>query len=517
MKNNAFELANRRFSNADLARIRVTYLDNHIVRQCLDTVKQAFCALDYSDDYQSRLSLGLFKIRCSILFGLAPYSHGELQLLEQVHELIAMAKLLPNSRDIIARLNEQLKQLLDAPNSKLEWILQQDWEEASGAIFTPMAMGKSFGSHLIAEQKIHHLGVIHSANELGTGKYSTIVVPGTLRHLSYALSIRLLHRGEFAKIHVLLYEGESLDLKSRYELPSSPLFPERSSRGGPRVEISKSKIQAGPEFPLSVELSFGEKNIRVGDPVARLLLFENGAELHVIESEFVHIWRPDSTDGLMKINPVQLMEGDCLVLEKRQRHDLLNLSDEDLGFRMELDTTDQWRRPLNAMLLNHTPREVAILMMETAYLKRRYLSDPGADIESAGLDNLQANVANWANGQVFGPGDISYMRALISVLVKSGLLEINGSIDDVSTTWFSTLQSIRAGRRAAGAHLSSQRDQLLKELLNNRTELEDAEELALSNGMVISLHKLAMVGDPVRVAPDALIKEPIRGALRWLE
>ncbi len=517
MKKNAFELTDRRFSNADLAEIHVTYLGNDIVRLSLDTVKQAFRTLDYSDDYQSRLGLGLFRIRCSILFGLALYSHDELRLLEQGQELMAMAESLPGSRDMFARLIEHLKQLLDAPNPKLEWVLQQDWEETSAVVFTPMAMGKSFGSHLIAEQNSHHLSVIHSLNELGSGKYSTLILPGTMRYLSYALSMKLLHRGEFAKIHVLLYEGEFLDLKSRYELPSSPLFPELSFRGETILYYSKTAIQSGAEPLPTVEMNSGKAKIRDGNPFARLILFENGCELHVFENECVHVWRPDNTDGLIKVYPAQLMEGDYLVFEKGQRHDLFHLSDEDLGFRLELDNTEGWRKPLNAMLLNHTPREVASLMMETANLNRGNSSAPEVNAETAGLRNLQNNVTKWADGQVFGPGDISTMRALVSILVISGFLEIDGSIDGAADAWFATLQNIRAGRRAAGVNLSSQRDELLKELLGKRAELEGAEELILSNGMLISLHKLAMVGDPVWVVPDAFRKEPERGTFRWLE
>lgn len=517
MKKNAFELSDRRFKNTYRAGIHVTYVDQSSVRQCLDTIKQAFRTLDYSDEYQSRLGFGLFRIRCSILFGLALYSHDELKLLEQGHELIVMGEGLPGSRDIIARLNEQLKQLLDTPNPKLEWILQHDWEEPSVAVFSPMAMGKNFGSHLIAEQKSLHLGVIRSVSELGGGEYSTLILPGTMKYLSYALSMRLLHRGEFAKAHVVLYEGEFLDLKSRHALPGSLLFPGLSSRCDTRIEYSQQPLKTDAERLLPADTHIGEPNIRRSDSFARLLLFENGSELHVLENECVHVWRSGSTDDLIRIYPAQLMEGDCLVFEEEQRHDLLELSDEDSGFRLELDATEVWRKPLNAMLLNHTPREVAFLMMQAANLDHGNSSASEDGAASVALRNLQSNIANWADGKVYGPGDISHMRALVSTLVDSGFLDIKGSIDDAAVAWFATLQNIRAGRRSAGVNLSRQRDELLKVLLSKRTEIESVEELVLGNGMVISLHKLAMVSDPVQVMSDAFRKELVRGTFRWLE
>ena len=518
MEKNAFELADRRFSNADLAGIHVTYLRNDDVRLCLDTVKQAFRSLDYSDDYQAQLRFRLFKLRCSILFGLAPYSHAGLQLKEQGEELMALAQSLPGAREPITRVNVQLDKLLDTPNPKLEWILQQDWKGERAVVFTPMAMGKSSGSHLIEEQQIHHLSVIHSISELRSGKYSTLVLPGTVQYLSYALAMRLLHQGEFGTIHVLLHEGEPLSLKKRFELPSSPLFPELSSKGGLEIEYSKTENQVCDDFLLPDNVAdHSQKNVQAMGLAARCLLFENGTELHAIENEYQHVWRSDSPDKVMKVYPGQLMEGDYLIREKAPRHDLLFQEVEDASFRHELDTTDVWRVPLNAMLLNHTPSEVATLMLKTGYLHVGKLPELEDAVATPALRNLHVNVANWADGRVFGPGDISHMRAIVRVLVENGYLEVGGPPDDTADGWFAALEGIRAGRRSAGVNLSSQRDEQLKEFLKEHSEPEDAQEIVLGNGMVITIHKLAMVGDVVKVAPDAVIKEPMRGALRWLE
>lgn len=518
MEKNAFELADRRFSNADLAQIHVTCLSNDDVRLCLNTVKQAFRSLDYSDDYQAQLGFRLFRLRCLILFGLAPYSHAGLHLKEQGEELMALAQSLPGARESIARVNVQLEKLLDTPNPKLEWILQQDWKGEKAAVFTPMAMGKSCGSHLIGEQEMLHLGVIHSINELRSGNYSTLVLPGTMQYLSLALAMRLLHQGEFGKIHVLLHEGEPLSLKKRLELPSSPIFPELSSRGGLEIEHSRIENQVCDDFLLPDKVvDHTHKSVQAEGLAARYLLFENGTELHAIENEYQHIWRSDSPDKLMKVYPGQLMEGDYLIREKAPRHDLLFQEEEHASFRDELDTTDVWRSPLNAMLLNNTPREVATLMLKTSNLHARTLPASEDAVATPALRNLHVNVANWADSRVFGPGDISHMRALVRVLAENGYLEVDGSPDEIADGWFAALEGIRAGRRSAGVNLSSQRDVLLKEFFKKHGEPEDAQEIVLANGMGISIHKLAMVGDVVQVAPDAVIKEPVRGALRWLE
>jgi len=518
MEKNAFELADRRFSNADLAGIHVTHLGNDDVRLCLDTVKQAFRSLDYSDDYQAQLRFRLFKLRCSILFGLAPYSHAGLRLKDQGEELVALAQSLPRAREPINRVKVQLDKLVGTANPKLEWILQQDWKGGKAVVFTPMAMGKSSGSHLIEEQRIHHLSVIHSISELRSGKYSTLVLPGTVQYLSHALAMRLLHQGEFRTIHVLLHEGEPLSLKKRLKLPSSPLFPALPSKGDLKIECSKIENQVCDDFLWSDNVAdHSEKNAQAIGLAARCLLFENGTELHAIENEYQHVWRPNGPDKLMRLYPGQLMEGDCLIREKGPRHDLLFREGENTSFRYELDTTDIWRVPLNAMLLNHTPRKVATLLLKTGYLHSGTLPESEDAAANSALRNLHVNVANWADGRVFGPRDVSHMRALVRVLVENGYLKVDGPPDDTADGWFAALEGIRSDRRSAGVSLSSQRDELLQEYFREHGEPKDAQELVLGNGMVVSIHKLAMVGDVVQVAPDAVIKDPVRGALRWLE
>lgn len=518
MEKNAFALADRRFSNADLAGIHVTFLRNDIVRLCLNTVTQAFRSLDYSDEYQAQLGFRIFRLRCSILFGLAPYSHAGLQLKEQGEELMALAQSLPRARESIAHVNVQLEKLLNTPNPKLEWILQQDWKGERAVVFTPMAMGKFSTPHLIEEQQIHHLSVIHSISELRSGKYSTLVLPGTMQYLSHALAMRLLHQGEFSKIHVLLHEGEPLSLKKAFELPSSPLFPKLSSRWELEIEYSRIENQVCGDFLLPENVVDRSQNsVQAKELAARCLLFENGTGLHAIENEYQHVWRSDSPDKLMRVYTGQLMEGDYLIREKAPRNDLLFQEGENASFSHELDTTDVWRVPLNAMLLNHTPKEVATLMLKTGNLHSGKLPESEDAAATHALRNLHVNLANWVDGRVFGPGDISHMRALVRVLVENGYLEVDGPPDDTADGWFAALERIRAGRRSAGVSLSSQRDELLQEYFKEHCEPEDAQELVLGNGMVISIHKLAMVSDVVKVAPDAVIKAPVRGALRWFE
>src|SRR5690606_2824868 len=146
MEKNAFELADRRFSNADLAGIHVTHLGNDDVRLCLDTVKQAFRSLDYSDDYQAQLRVRLFKLRCSIRFGLASYSHAGLRLKDQGEELVALTLSLRRAIEPINRVEVQLDQLVGTAWPKLEWVQHPDWKGGNAVVFTRMAMEKSSGS-----------------------------------------------------------------------------------------------------------------------------------------------------------------------------------------------------------------------------------------------------------------------------------------------------------------------------------------------------------------------------------
>jgi hypothetical protein len=139
-------------------------------------------------------------------------------------------------------------------------------------------------------------------------------------------------------------------------------------------------------------------------------------------------------------------------------------------------------------------------------------SEPNSFVESEiksdrAIRNLQSSIFNWAEGRVHGPGDAKLMLALVLVLVHSRLLHLDRSPEDAAGRWFRDLERLRAGRRVAGLHVRYEIDHLLEDRLGGLALAEDGLEVELDNGMVVSLHQLAMISNQVsRVSESSLWK-----------
>lgn len=511
MSQNPFAIADRKFINLESATVHKVRFRFAPVRQFLESVTTAFRTIDFADDYQAELGRNLWRLRCSVLFSLAPYDHEELELLAQGERVLTMADRLPGCKEVASKLMEQLLVLLEQKeNPKLEWIMRQDWEDGNpAAVFALMAMKKSFGSDLIAQLTGYPANcpqVIRSLDQIGNGEYSTVVIPGTSQYLSQSLFMKLFHLGEYSRIYVLLYEGETFRPKERLLLPESSLLPGGSQGKDLYIERSDvvdssddvgsdvDKFIAGRIFSFPGEAALGEGH---GIP-SRFVLCDDGKGFHVAEKERIRVWRPNGSDRLVPVFPVQLSEGDFVILEQGGRSELLELTDNRQEFEAGLDATRLWRKPLQALLLSRSFEEVANLMCRTGRIPERTANR-----------NLQANLANWAEERVYGPGDLQHMLALIQVLVDSGLLQIDSSPEDSARQWFEDLEKLRAGRRAAGIHVRDEIDHLLEDSLGELAPLGDGLEVKLDNGMVVTLHQLAMIGDQVSRVPESLLRKPI--------
>lgn len=537
MLNTHFATVDRKFYNQESASVHVVRLRCEPVRQFLESVKSVYRTIDFADEYQAQLGKLLWKLRCSVLFGLAPYDHKDIRLLAHGEEISCMAERLPGSRESVALLKQRLSAIVELKeNPKLEWILKQNWsEDEPTAIFALMAMRKSFGTDLVArysQNLCNDLGLISSLEHLGREHYSTLVMPGTLQYLSHSLFMKIFHRGEFRKFHVLLYEGESLCIKSRVQLPESLLFPGLSEGAvfnvekADDVDLSKDKINE-EDLPNPAQI-FGAgggtfKGYSNGCP-ARFLICDDGLGFYVAENERVRVWLPDAAEKLSFVYPLQLLEGDFIILEKGQRQNLLDHSDINTNFSAEVDATGVWREPLRAMLLSRSPEEVANHMMSTGHIyksstwlelaneveqsieapKDELVCDAGSEAHNLGI-----NISKWASGQVYGPRGIHHFLALIQVLVECGYIQIESPPDNAARQWFKDLEKLRAGRRAAGMNLNIQIDRLLEDSLEEQTAINDGLELLLDNGMLVSVHQLAMISEQISAVPESLLRKPV--------
>ena len=537
MLQDPFRLVDRRFRNQESAIVHVVRFKFAPVRQFLDSVTSVFRTIDFSDEYQAELGWSLWRLRCSVLFGLAQYNHKGLELLAQMERTSSLADRLPGSRDSATGLKDRLSALLEQPeNPKLEWMMDRGWGgDHQSALFSMMAMRKSFGSDLISQASgspARQIQIIKSLGQIGTGAYSTLVIPGTTQYLSQSLFMKLFHHGEYSRIYVLLYEGEAFRPKERLRLPESSLLPGSSKGKDIRIERS-DVIHSTDEVGNDVDQMIADRlfglhgegslDHRHGIP-SRFVLCAIGKGFYVAEGNRIRVWRPNASDRLVAVLPAQLSEGDFVILEERSRSDLLDRSGNRQEFEAGLDATRVWRKPLQALLLSRSLEEVAELMIGTGRIPERTAgleafenldrSDlnsliDGAVGSSRARRNLQSTISNWVEGPVYGPGDAQHMLALVQVLFDSGHIQIDETPEEAARVWFGDLERLRAGRRAAGRHMKDEIDHLLENNLQRLASPSDGLEVALDNGMVISLHQLAMISDRVNRVPESFLRKPI--------
>lgn len=519
MQNNSFSSVTHRFANLGRASVQIVRLQFPPVQQVLDAIKTVFRTLDFSDEFQAELGWLLFKLRCSVCFGLVQYSHEKLGLLAQVEEISGMVQSLPGSRESASLLIQHVSGLVQqTKNPKLEWILSNPCSaEDPKAVFGLMAMRKCFGADLMPQlqgAESARLEIISSLDQLASDESSTLILPGSLKYLSQGLFMKLFHEGRYSRFHVLLYQTEPLSFRRRRYLPESALFPCLSQGIDPVIENTEGIETAGDAQSEDEDLSrllVSSTEDQVEGCSRKIIVFEDGMTIRVANSERVRVWRPESQEMLLVVSPAQMIEGDFVILEKSHRHALLNFPSGEQDLSTGLDATEIWRQPLQAMLLDHTPVQIARLMMATDHL----LDDnslvttlgahgakdenawPQVADESCGMvTNLATNISNWDSGRVYGPGDLPHMSALIRVLADEGYLKnFERMPEEAAQSWYRDLEKLRAGQQAAGVSLSAQIDGLLKQRLRKQQQPEGCLEITLENGMALTLRRLVMIAD----------------------
>ena len=508
------------------------------MKRILNSVNRIFRTLDFGDDYQKQLGWSLWKLRCSLLFGLAPFDDERLGLQEQARRVAAMAARLPAARESTDQLECQLQWLLDHPeNPKLEWLLSRNWvDDEPAAIFALMAMRTTFGADLIGQRSdlpANSPEVIASLDLMETGEHSALVVPGTCRYLSHSLFMKLFQLGEYASIHVLLYEAEHFSPKERLRLPGSPLLPQAPAVPNLNIIVSPDVIdESGDDrddrdevIPDQFFSTAGGGDVDEGGGVpSRYVLCDDGKGFFVAEGRQIRVWRENGPESLVPLFPAQLLEGDFVILEKSDRSWLLDHSGQQADFEARLDSSGIWREPLRALLLTRSLDEVVELMAGTGHIPERAAglnaeNNVDAGVLESGLAafvefgrthlNLKSIVNNWAEGSTYGPKDAPHMLALVEVLVEEGALKLDVQPEEVAREWFENLERLRAGRRSAGRDLTGEIDRMLEDSLEKFTLLADGQEVELGNGMIVSLRQLSMIGDHIRRVPESALGKPV--------
>lgn len=509
MYKNFFSEANRRFSNYRSNQVEVFRLTSEPVSNVLKAFSAIFRQIDFSDDYQRQFSRLAWKIRCKVMFSLSPFDNEELGLLADLEELSSMSRGIPSFEKDFEYLKNSLMMLIEQnENPKLEWVLKQDFSDINSVtIFALMAMRRSFGTDLISKKSINqnkNIQVLTSLKQLTEQKASIVVFPGTLRYLSSHLFMNLFYHGEFKRICLLLYENEYSSIKNRIKLPESSLFPKLSE--GIKLEIkeisdfSVNHSFSSDDYEMNPADIFSSSTNLITDDLnyAWFILFDDGRGFYVSESKKLRVWREQSSDKLLYVSPQELLEGDFVIIDKSIRGEVLEYSEKRDEFLAGLNLTDVWRKPLNALLLAVSAEDISNQMIATgciSKLNKTVGMSESNDLITPFARNLKINILKWAEGQVYGPGDSDSFHALIQVLVNSGFLKIEVSPKYAAMEWFEQLETLRSKRRNAGFELSVQTESLIEKVFKEETNISDGQEFTLSNGMNVSIHRVAMINE----------------------
>lgn len=502
-----FSLAHERFMTADDVRVRIFKVKAPEVEKVIRATAAFFQLLDFSDSYQKEIGYDVWKLRCTLLYGLARFDHPALEMVRISDEVIRKCASLPACKEAIQELRSTLERLvLNPENPKIEKVVKiLDNANNEIAIFAMMAMRKSFGSHLISEA-LEEAGlaaeVLTSIDEARCATSRSLIVPGTCKYLSPRAFSELFRLGRFSQIAVLLYTGERFHEKSRVALPACGMLGRNVGKPDYEVEEVASPIdetegenEADQQISEALFEAGGALHDSDGSGVrSRYVVGDDGKGFFVPEEEKLRVLRKGSGLALAFARPVELVEGDFAILQRGDNESLLDADDDEGTFPAELDATHVWRLPLQALLQTLSPAEVGHLMVETGLIS----SAPGGQ-----------SITNWADGETYGPGSSETMLALVKVLAGEGKLETILGTEESARHWFSDLTRIRSGRQQGGMRIRREIDALLEEAVSRLSDVADGTELKLPNGVRMDIRLIALVGDRIRKVPQHALCKPV--------
>ncbi len=502
-----FSLAHKRFITAGNVRVRIFKVKAPEVDKVIRATAAFFRVLDFFDPYQKEIGYDVWKLRCTLLYGLARFDHPALEMLRISDEVIRKCASLPACKEVIQQLRATLERLMLKPeNPKIEKVIKiLDNANEEIAIFAMMAMRKSFGSHLISEA-LDEAGlakeVLTSIEEARSATSRSLIVPGTCKYLSPRAFSELFRLGRFSEIAVLLYADERFHEKARVALPACGTLSRNVGKRDYNVEEvasptdeTEGENEADQQISEALFEAGGVLHDSDGSGVrSRYVVADDGKGFFVPERENLRVLRKGSGLALAFARPVELVEGDFAILQRGDNEALLDADDDAGTFPADLDATHVWRLPLQALLQTMSPAEVGHLMVETGLIS----SAPGGQ-----------SITSWADGDTYGPGSPETMLALVKVLVGESRLETIQGAEESARLWFSDLTRIRSGRQQGGMRIRREIDALLEDAVSGLSDVADGTELKLPNGVRMDIRLIAIVGDRIRKVPQHALYKPV--------
>jgi hypothetical protein len=465
-----FSEVTRIYQNTKNLAVVLNEIECRSITNLLKITSRFFQILDREDPDQRDISRRLWLLKETVQTTFLPFDTKSLGLADQIAELSNAIVGLPEAEKFV----EDLKQIIDvlivtSVNPKCDWLkvnLSKD-ELGSGrvAILSKPSVGKSPGWPVESiGQLANQFDEIHffcSVKEFRLETYDLIVLPSSCRNASPDLMTEIIHSGRAGKINILIYKGESFFLGKRLQLPEIAAFKDIAKRA--EINFSSNVIEEVQSSAIDIWMKetfwqgvhSGGRAPGKDLVAANFICFSDGSGTF-LPADGRSLLLPsngrlsEETD-LRLVAVDNLCEGDLIVLRIGDSSFLLDRASDQLSqnnaAEVSLDEVTDWKDALEALLITHSPQEVAHELLEKG-------------VKVSGF-----SIKQWAGPDVLGPGDEGDFKALISLLWEKGKISnVNLQLNEYSENKWKALQAHRGLRHRAGNLV---REMLFKNLIEH--------------------------------------------------
>lgn len=525
-----FSRTNRIFENARLLSLTRREIEFPPATLSIQISSRLFLLLDRTDPVQAEISRRLWVLRSSILFTLLTFDDPALRLQLQMKELEQSSEGVPDAAPLINSLKKNVTDIVSAgKNPKREWLIHMlsetmGKEDGPIGMFTALSPGRPPGW---PQEKSGHLSElserilpIGSRRNLRSTVFRTVILPCACSNAPPSLLSDLLFSGVTAKIEVLLYPGEKLQVPRRLRLPEDGIFAGHLQES----QVDREVVVVPGDQGLSVVDAWVNEAFwqglhgaaRTGShdlSPARYMLFCDGTGAFLPEAGRVMTLPADGKvtdeDDLCMVRVEDVCEGDTVVLRSGDSGFLLDEASERImgreGNESLFEIATDWKEALDALLVTHTNEEVAHALRER------------------GVSTSAASIHQWVGTEVLGPGNEHVFRELLNLLADKGKLQKSGiELTSYADSRWKSLQALRGLHQKAGNLIRQDLFRALFSRFGNESEHRspadrDTIHIEGDTGAELLVLRVASVdGNTAYVQPSRLGKLDNLKGNKWL-
>ncbi|MFN4119991.1 MAG: hypothetical protein ACK4HJ_14400 [Acidovorax sp.] len=491
-KTSLLDMIDASYRRAALCRVRKLVLDNPLVSEIAGRSAHIFSLLDHEDDHQRRLARGVWLLKSTITQTLLPFDDARLGIASMSDALKLQTESVLSAAGAVIALAELVASLLASSiNPKREILLQTlstlAGREGGVAVFAGLQGGLTPGWPIEMSASTEFFTgsctIFRTRKEIANRGFDTIVIPGTLRFASRAMSMDLLHGGRASEVMILAYKREGVFVPEPIMFPVDHRFisSERSA-----MEETSASEEEGQQLDQWAKESFwqevrahhvlagpvSERDVTVA---ARFVLFSDGSgaflpdDGSVVEVSAL-VDDPESSlpgGNLLPRKAVRdLEERDLVLLRLSGSGDYLDdvadrLMEREGQPSLREDATC-WKMILFRAIKRHGEGLVA-----------RTARDEGLKLRSA------TYLWNWASDAVIAPHDFETFRALIRTLSQLEGTLSDANPDEYALEKWKEMERLKVFHQRAASEIRRLLLDQVRILIAARKRIETVESIQL--------------------------------------